>query len=31
MYRLRPGDDYPNHYHAHSENLFFTLEGEGDA
>jgi quercetin dioxygenase-like cupin family protein len=25
---LRPGDDYPNHYHAHAENLFFTLEGE---
>jgi quercetin dioxygenase-like cupin family protein len=27
---LRPGDDYPNHYHAHSENLFFTLEGEAE-
>ena len=26
--RLRPGDDYRNHYHAHSENSFFTLEGE---
>ena len=25
---LRPGDDYPNHYHAHAENLFFTLEGD---
>jgi mannose-6-phosphate isomerase-like protein (cupin superfamily) len=25
---LRPGDDYPNHYHAHCENLFFTLDGE---
>jgi quercetin dioxygenase-like cupin family protein len=25
---LRPGDDYPNHYHAHSENSFFVLEGE---
>jgi quercetin dioxygenase-like cupin family protein len=25
---LRPGDDYRNHYHAHSENSFFTLEGE---
>ena len=24
---LRPGDDYRNHYHAHSENSFFTLEG----
>jgi mannose-6-phosphate isomerase-like protein (cupin superfamily) len=26
--QLRPGDDYRNHYHAHSENAFFTLEGE---
>lgn len=26
--RLRPGDDYRNHYHAHSENSFFTLEGD---
>jgi quercetin dioxygenase-like cupin family protein len=25
---LRPGDDYRNHYHARSENAFFTLEGE---
>jgi quercetin dioxygenase-like cupin family protein len=25
---LRPGDDYRNHYHAHSENDFYTLEGE---
>jgi quercetin dioxygenase-like cupin family protein len=26
--RLRPGDDYRNHYHAQSENAFYTLEGE---
>jgi quercetin dioxygenase-like cupin family protein len=26
--QLGPGDDYRNHYHAHSENAFFTLEGE---
>src|SRR5262245_47914249 len=24
---LRPGDDYRNHYHAKSENVFLTLEG----
>lgn len=26
--RLRPGDEYVNHYHARSENTFFTLDGE---
>ena len=26
--RLRAGDDYRNHYHAHSENSFFVIEGE---
>jgi mannose-6-phosphate isomerase-like protein (cupin superfamily) len=26
--QLRPGDDYRNHFHAHSENAFFALEGE---
>jgi mannose-6-phosphate isomerase-like protein (cupin superfamily) len=26
--QLRPGDDYRNHYHAHSENAFYVLEGE---
>lgn len=26
--QLRPGDDYRNHYHARSENAFYTLEGE---
>jgi quercetin dioxygenase-like cupin family protein len=26
--QLRPGDDYRNHYHAHSENAFLTLDGE---
>ena len=26
--RLRPGDDYRNHYHARSENAFFAIEGE---
>ncbi len=26
--RLRPGDEYVNHYHARSENSFFTIEGE---
>jgi mannose-6-phosphate isomerase-like protein (cupin superfamily) len=25
---LRPGDEYPNHFHARSENTFFGLEGE---
>jgi quercetin dioxygenase-like cupin family protein len=25
--QLRPGDDYRNHYHDHSENAFYTLEG----
>ena len=26
--QLRPGDDYRNHYHAHSDNAFYSLEGE---
>lgn len=26
--QLRPGDDYRNHYHAHSENSFYVLEGQ---
>jgi mannose-6-phosphate isomerase-like protein (cupin superfamily) len=25
---LRPGDEYRNHYHQHSENSFVTIEGE---
>lgn len=26
--QLRPGDEYRNHYHARSENAFFTIDGE---
>lgn len=28
VFRLRPGDDMPNHYHAGLEESFFVIEGE---
>lgn len=26
--RLRPGDEFPNHYHEHHEESFLVLDGE---